>query len=330
MGREMSSYFFGLFKKWLRCLQEKNAQHQLSKKHEDAMMNEIERILSETKTRIPELSHYRKRLKEPLHTAWMAIDGMMAHIPGPIDLNTAGWGNSPVLNAIFTSPDEFSSWLNSCSTLLDAFKKTTADELFGLLAAEYNEKSYIGVGRMGDIVLKDVLQKSIYFEDPRILVPQPDLETAKREVQHRILVMLFTLELKEIADLKALTKELEKQKEILKILLRRRKKHSKREDDTEKGAKQIISDIDKKIDRIGRNPDSAEGHLQHVIEALMNIEQHLKITPLVLRLNNLGIEVGKSSSEPFDEISFAEVTYTGEPRRTIIWAHVNRASLQSI
>ena len=255
---------------------------------------------------------------------------MMVHIPGPIDLDPARWGSSPVLNAMFTGPDAFSGWLSSCSTLKDAFQKNTTDELFGLLVAEYKEKSSLGVGRVGDVVQKDVLQKSVYFENPGILVPQPDLETAKNEIRHRILVMLFTRELKEIADLAALTEELEKQQETLQILLYRRKMHAKEEDDTARGAKQIISDIDKKIERIGRHPDSPEGHLQHVIEVLMNIEQHLKMTPLVLRLNNLGIKVNKSSSESFSEISFAECTYIGEHRRTVIWARINRALISSI
>ena len=309
-------------------LREQIAGFKENRQHEEALINEINRILSETKTKIPLLPHYQKKLKEPVHTAWGIIDNMMSHIPGPITIDPANWGKSPVLNAIFSGPDEFSNWLSHCHALQDAFQQTDANELFGLLVTEYHEKKSLGVAMVGDVVQKDVLQKSVYFEDPKILVPQPDLETAKIEIRHRILVILFTRELEEIADLKALTEELEKQQETLEILLQNRKKHSKEEDDTDKGAKQIISDIDRKIDSIGGHPDSPEGHLQHVIEVLMNIEKHINMTPIVLRLNNLGIEVDKSSSEPFDEISFAECTFTGEHRRTVIWTRIDRKSLK--
>ena len=299
-----------------------------NRQHEEALIDQIERILSETKTKIPLLRDYRKHLKDPVHVAWETIDKMMAHIPGPIILDPAHWETSPVLKAIFTGPTDFADWLNHCDALKDAFRQSGSDSLFSLLVTEYNEKKSLGVALVGGLVQKDVLQKSVYFEDPRILVPQPDLETAKKEIRHRILVMLFTRELEEIADLKMLTEELERQQETLEVLLNHQKRHLGGENETKRDAQKIISDIDRKIDSIGRNPDSPAAHLRHVIEVLMNIENHLNLRPLVLRLNNLGIEVEKSSSDPFDEIEFAECTFTGEHRRAVIWTRISRSLYQ--
>jgi hypothetical protein len=168
---------------------------------EHALIKEIDRILAETKTKIPLVRNYRKKLIGPLSHALREVSTMISQIPGPLELDPQFWEKDPVLKAVFTGSDKFSQWLGSCKSLRDAFERTDAAELFGLLVADYKEKTFLGSEINGDIVRRDVRKKSVFFEDPRILVPAPDLELARKELQHRILVTLFTRELNEIADL---------------------------------------------------------------------------------------------------------------------------------
>ncbi len=322
--------FLNFLKKRLKRLTRQTAALREQRRHENALINEIDRILSETKTKIPLVPHYRRQLKEPVRLALKTIDEMTAQIPGPEQLDPVLWGKSPVLQAVFTGPDAFSRWMDSCIALQNAFKQNHSDELFGLLVAQYKEKTSLGVAIVGEIVQKDVLQQSVYFENPRIVVPRPDLETAKKELRHRIIVMLFTRELDEIADLKSLTEELKRQQDILEIKLSMGKKQGavkKTDDKTLREARQIIDAIDREIEGLGRNPDTPESHLEHVTEVLMNIKRHLEIKPFILRLNSLGVRVTASSPEPFDEISFAECTFTGDHKRAVIWVQINRSSL---
>lgn len=318
------------FSTWRHQFTKKLTGYHEKRLHEEALISEIDRILSETKTKIPLVPHYRKKLKEPVGLALKTITRMTAKIPGPILLDPAHWGKSPVLNAVFTGPDEFFRWIDTCGALQNAFKENNSDELFGLLVAEYKQKTTLGVALMGDIVQRDVRQESVSFEDPQIVVVQPDLDTAEKEVRHRILVMLFLHELDEIADLKSLTEELEKQQDVLKIKLSRMKSMgpaNTADAKTEMEAQRIINAIDHKIEGIGRRPDTPESHLEHVVEVLMNMDRYLSMTPFTLRLNSLGIRVTASSSESFDEISFAECTFTGFHKRAAIWVQINRASL---
>lgn len=301
---------------------------------EKVLIDEIERILAETNTKIPLMRNYRKLLKEPVRHALEVVSEMASQIPGPLELDSTLWENNPVLSAFFMVPDECSRWLHGRNNLQNFFEQTNVTELFGLLVADYKEKVFFGSETYGDIVRRDVRKQSVSFENPRILVPAPDLETARKELQHQILVMLFTRELNEIANQKFIRQELEKQHDLLAFKIWGNKKPPSRNSTAVDGdkpteAEKILSAIDREIADIGKNLDTPEGHLNHVTQALRHPRQHLQLEGLVLRLNNMGVKVKSSSSEPFNEISLAEFTFTGSPRSVAIWTRIKRSSLKS-
>ena len=307
--------------------------HSAEREREHALINEIDRIIAETKTKIPLVRNYRKQLKGPVLHALELVSMMVSRIPGPLELDPALWKKDPVLRIIFSGLDEFSQWLGSCSSLKDAFERTNSAELFGLLILDHKEKTFFGGEIEGEIVRRDVQKQAVYFENPRILVPAPDLEIARKELQHRILLMLFTRELKEIADLNSLKEELEKQQDLLELQLWvSEKPESGKATPADAGkadeAGKVLKDIDREIEEIGKDPDTPESHLAHVTHALMDLRQHLQIDRFNLRLNSLGVKVKASSSEPFSEISLAECTFTGSPKRAGIWTRIKRSSLK--
>lgn len=305
------------------------------RKQEDALIEEIDRVLAETKTKIPLVRNYRKKLREPVSHAIEALSTMIAQIPGPLALDPDRWEKEPVLNLIFSEAGKLSRWLNGCRNLRDAFERTGSDRLFGLLIADYKVKTSFGTEINGDIIRKNVQQQSVYFEDPRILVPATGLETARKDLRHRILVMLFTRELNEIAELKSWKEELEKQQDLLEFRLWGAKvPESEAEvstDDREADeAKAVLGDIDKKIEEITKNLDTPESHLAHVSRALMDLRQHLRMENFTLRLNSLGKKVAASSSEPSVEMSLAECTFSGSEKRAAFWVQVKKATMNSV
>ena len=240
--------------------------HHTRRNQEKALLNEIDRILAETKTKIPLVRNYRKRLEEPISYALNEVSNMISQIPGPMELDPKLWEEDLVLKAVFIGQDDFYRWLQSCERLKDAFEHVEATELFGLLVAEYKEKTFFGYEMDGDILQKDVRQSSVYFEDPQILVPATDLEIPRIELQHRILVMLFTRELEEISELKSWKEELQKQKTLLEFELGGKDKHNMKKSapfrsDKDEEAEKVLRTIDQKLEQIGKNFDTPEGHL---------------------------------------------------------------------
>ena len=258
---------------------------------------------------------------------------MVSQIPGPLELDPALWKKDPVLKAIFLEVDEFTHWLGRCRSLQNALAGSDSDELFGLLIADHKEKTFFGSEMDGEIVRRDVQKQAVYFENPRILVPAPDLDIARKQLQHRILVMLFTRELKEIADLNALKEELEKQQDHLELTLWvHDKPESGNTTPADAGktheAEGVLKDIDREIEKIGKDLNTPESHLTHVTQALMSLGRHLQIKRFNLRLNSLGVKVKASSREPFSEITLAECTFTGSTKRAAIWARYKRSLMK--
>ncbi|MBA3029569.1 MAG: hypothetical protein FP816_12290 [Desulfobacteraceae bacterium] len=322
----MNTQFLKMIRKWGNRLSEKIIAYREQRHDEKLLLNEIDRIISETKTKIPLVPGYRKRLIEPLRQALRKIDTMTSLIPGPITLEPEQWETSPVLNAVFIGPDDFIQWMNNCTPLQNAMTQNPSPDFYGLLSVRVKEKTAPGVAMIGNVVQKDVLQRSVTFEDPRIMVIRSELEEAKNALGHRTLVILFTRELEEIAEIKALTEELEKQQSILELELSFEKRHGTSDgnkDETVQEARKLIQDMDDKIDKIGRHPNSPENHLNHVTEVLMNMERHLSVKPFTIRINSLGVLVNTFSQEAYDEISFADCTFAGGPRRCVIWVKVS-------
>ena len=314
---------------FFRSLRDRFFMHRDERLREKALVNEIDRILAETKTKVHLVRNYRRHLKIPVQHAADMISRMITQIPGPVDIDSAAWDKEPVLRAIFSDPEDFLAWYNSCESLKKAFKMIPSGGVFGLLVADYQEKSRFGVGMQGDIVRRDVKQQVVDFRDPRILVPESDLTLARKELQHRMLAMLFARELNEIADLKSLKEELENQQSLLEFKLGGREVLESELAPGESGAEsdeaeKVLCEIDHEIKDIGQDVDTPESHLRHVVQALNNIRQYLKIENFTLRLNRMGIKVDASSKEPFDEIRLTECAFTGSSRRAVIWAHVKR------
>jgi len=315
--------------KWLHRIISKQPLSSAGNNPEQDLIAEIEQILSETKTKIPLVRNYRDTLKGPVLQALETIFAMISQIPGPLKLDPDLWKNDPALRTFFSGADEFTSWLAGCTNLHDAFARTQSAELFALLVGEHKEKTFFGVSASGDIVSRDVLKRSVYFENPRLLTPAPDLVSARKMLQHRLITVLFTRELEEITELKSVREELQKQQALLEFKLWGSfEKPSAVKEPADSEAEILLSDIDREIGKIGNDLDTPEGHLAHVTQALTNLKNHLHISRFTLRLDSLGIRQKASSQEPFDEITLAECTFTGAPRRAAIWIHVDRSALR--
>lgn len=312
----------GFLTHWLSRFSAAWAERRRARQQEKDLIREIDRIVSETKTKIHLVPNYRELLKKPLQAAAGEVSRMVARIPGPMAIDPGAWDREPVLRAVFNGPADFSEWLAGCPSLHKAFKTHASSELFGLLVTDYSEKSRFGVQQQGDVVLRDVKQYAVSFGDPRILVPAPDLTQARKELQHRLLVMLFTRELNEIADLKALQAELEKQQELLEFKLGWDEAPGPENSADSDEAEKLLSDIHREIEDIGEDVDSPQAQLTHVTQALTDIRRHLQMKNITLRLNQMGIKVDASSKEPFDEITLTECAFTGSSRRVAAWVGI--------
>ncbi len=311
------------FKNWRQSLKTSHRLRREAKAQEDQLLQEIKRIVSETGTRIGSVGNYPQRLKTPVEKASSSIKASVDQIPAYLTFDLAQWHKEPALALFFSGSDDFDAWFKRCDALKKAFQANDPAELFGLLIGDYKEKSFLGFEMEGNFAKKDVPQTAVYFDNVHCLVPSPELAQSKQALQHRILAMLFTQELNEISDLESVRQELEKQQALLEFVLSGVEKESTQNGKDQQTAA-LLHDIEKQIKQMGKDQDTPEGHLKHISEALMNLDRHLSVNPLNLRVNSLGIKVKASSQEPYNEVIMAECTVSNIPRRAAVWCRIRK------
>jgi hypothetical protein len=304
-------------------------------KKEDAVLDEIERILRETDSTILPVRRFRKKILPSVRHAMEYISGIIPQVPGPVDFDPGRWDDDPLLRAMFTSREELINVLQSTKALKNFFQRTNASQAFAMLVAERKEKKIFGTEKDGEIVRRDVPQKAVFFEDFKVFAPAGDLAETRLQVQHRALVSLFTQAFEKITDLQLWKEDLEKQRELLEFKvqhpegtdLRTDFNHTGADDNQTRESFEVLEDITGKLKEIKAQLDTPEDRLEHLNAILLNPEQHLRLETVSLKLSRLGIRLDPSSTEPANEFTVAEFELGQDPKRVLLWVRIEQSSV---
>jgi hypothetical protein len=305
---------------------------------EDAALDEIDRIALETDSTILPVRRFRKKILPSVRNAMAYISGLIVQVPGPVDFDPDRWNHDPLLRAMFISREELIGVLQSTKELKNLFRRTNASQAFAILVAEPKEKIFFGTEKNGEIVRRDVPQKSVFFEDFKVFAPAVDLAETRLQVQHRALVSLFSHAVEKITDLQLWKEELEKQQELLEFKVRQPEdtdvktdsKHAEADDNQTQKSLKVLRDINRKLKEIKAELDTPEDRLKHLDAVLLNPEQYLRIERVALKLSRLGIRLKPSSTEPANEFTVAEFELGKEPKQVLVWIRVKQSSVLSL
>jgi len=307
-------------------------------KKEIAVLDEMERILLEIDSTVIPVHRFRKKMLPSVRHTMQYFSELISQVPGPVDFDPGRWDDDPLLRAMFISRKELSSVLQSSKALKNFFRRTNASQAFGMLIAEQKEKNFLGTGKDGEIVRRDVPQKAVFFENFEIVVPEADLAETRLEVQHHALVGLFTQAFEKITDLQSWKQELEEQQHLLKFKVNRAKsakleselKSLDAPDNQVQETLQVLGDIQRKIKEIEAELDTPEHRLEHLCRILKHPEQHLKVKTVLLKLSRLGIRLDSSSTEPANEFTVAKFEMGQTQNQVVFWIRVDRTFVLSV
>ncbi len=314
-----------------------SAHRPLDQKRETAVLNEIERIVLETDSRILPVHRFRKKILPSVRHAMGYISGLVPQVPGPVDLDPGSWDEDPLVRAMFISREELIGVLQSSKALKKFFQGTNASQAFGILVADRREKIFFGTEKNGEIVRRDVPQKAVFFENFEVIDPAADWAETRLQVQHRALVNLFAQAFEKITDLQLWQEELEKQRELLEFKVQQPETDletdlnpSEADDNQTQESLEVLRDINRKLEEIKADLDTPEDRLEHLNAVLLNPEQNLRLETVSLKLSWLGIRLDPSSTEPANEFTVAEFEMGQAPKRSVVWVRVERASVLSV
>lgn len=145
----------------------------------------------------PMLKHtagFEKRLAGPVQHALGYCAGLVAHLPGPIDINRHAFANDPLVHALFATADDIDQMLGRSQAIRDFLAEPQCWEseyFYALFAARRQEKKQLGIAQQGDMLQNDVPQVVMYFCDQTLVEPHCNLEITLENLRNRGLESLL-------------------------------------------------------------------------------------------------------------------------------------------
>ena len=151
---------------------------------EDRLM--IESFVDASNSKMRAVDDYADRLRVYVKMLYCHVLEIAEQIPSPIDLNQDALRTNPLVNALFVCNKDIEQLLNKDAEV-DAYLRDHKEDdavIYALLTANKQEKLTLGVGMLGDHVIRDVPQQVINFSAHQVHAPcanSTELSTALKK-----------------------------------------------------------------------------------------------------------------------------------------------------
>jgi len=157
----------------------------------------IENFVDAANSKMRAADDYVEKLRDHVCALYRHILSVADQIPEPVDLNHDAFRSNPLVNALFVNAAD-----------IDRLFKTNADTdayfrvhsqcqmpvVYALLTACKTEKSILGIGMLGEMLVRDVSQQSVNFSSHKLHTPcasHAELNMAlKKYLFDRIVVLI--------------------------------------------------------------------------------------------------------------------------------------------
>jgi hypothetical protein len=266
---------------------------------------------------------YASRLSPAVEAALAHCSALAAAIPGPIDLLPDAWSREPSVRALFFQAGEIDALLGRSLELL-AFAEQPAhagvDELCAVISLMRTEQKVLGWASHGEILHKDVPQRTVSFSRHRLLAPSISEDALRREVEWRAYEHLVVEALGCLFQAGAAERPGGRAgallRERLQLLQRARAglealhQPPVAEESAFRSLRQQLIENGRQLAALQQRANSLEERLERVIEVLAKPAEVIVFGRIEDRLTSLNV-VASESAEVAADLSLAEIAVTG-------------------
>lgn len=146
--------------------------------HEQAAVDEdlqiVQSFVDAANNKVRAVNGFVEKLRIHVRALYDHVLAVSEAIPPPVSLSQSAFGTDPLVNALFVNTQEIER-LFHCNPeirdFLQAHDQSQVPKMYGLLTACKRENSILGVGMQGDMLVRDVPQKSVNFSAHKIHIP---------------------------------------------------------------------------------------------------------------------------------------------------------------
>jgi hypothetical protein len=154
----------------------------------------LDRVAELTAPAVKLAPDFAKHLALPVQYALGYCDGLIASLPGPIDINRRAFAIDPLVHALFAAPGDIDQMLGRSQAVRDflALAECWESEYFyAMFVARRQQKRQFGMRQQGDVIQSDVPQKILYFSDHTLVAPSCHLEQTQKKLRSTALDSLL-------------------------------------------------------------------------------------------------------------------------------------------
>jgi hypothetical protein len=251
------------------------------------------------------VSGYRKKLGPAVVRAIDHVKAIALGMPAPVEASRATYGADVRLAAFFASPDRMSEVFGADRSLIEYLASpagTGTEPILAVLLVERTEKKVLGMVQEDGRMMQEVSQVQVSFDRHRIIDPSAAEDDLRRSIARRAYDQLLAMALARIAEVGGERESLEASQSVLRAKLRALK--SARWDFSEGGAEEPpepaaleskLADIEKQLEATGTGSTAIPRHLEVLVETLSKPQEQLRIEPVRILMDRLGIRQASAS-----------------------------------
>ena len=305
------------------------AQHHLAERriHHERLAflhNAIEQVVDASEPRIRLIGNYQEKLADPVETALHHSGRVLQQLPAAIVLDGHAWANDLQVNAFFATAADVRTVLSEDAQVRAFFAEHPGPECFALLLMVKQEVETFGTAMDGEMLVREVRQIRVSFSHHHLFFPTASEAELRRELKQRMLMFLATRAQDRINELRTGRGALEEQRRQLQAQLRAWRMQGQ-------GLRPLLSSADTDERRLAeleqrlirtegelvsarKQLGTLDDYLEQVRQVLSQPETYLRVQPLALRLNRLGLKLAENSPEAGETLSLIELASLGEQR----------------
>ena len=249
----------------------------------------LDRVIGMTDPLVRAAPHLEKHLAGAVEHALGYCAGLVAALPGPLEINRQAFSQDPLIHALFATAADIDPMLGRSQAIRDYLERPEcweADCFCAMLAARRWQKRQFGMAQQGDIIRNDVPQEVLYFSDQTLIEPTCDLDRTRDRLRARALESLLTAFNSHVDALRRARLNLRADLSVEQAQLLVSRQH----DDAEHTAEHTRHLAELEF-RLSQNADSLmpENLVETLADFLRHPESALSLTPVTVRVDRLGI-----------------------------------------
>lgn len=268
---------------------------------------------------------FERHLAAPVEYALGYCDGLIAGLPGPIEIGQHSFASDPLVHALFATADDIHQMLGRSQAVRDYLADPACygcDHFYALFAARRQEKNQLGMRVQGDVIQSDVPQRVLYFSDQTLVEPSAALEHTLRGLQRQAvdsLLLSFRDHIEALrAEREGLRSDLSVERAHLTVL------RGRNDGPEYRVHTRHIAEIDLRL-RSAAHALMPEHLVAALADFLHSPETSLNLTPVSISIDRMGVVCAADSGHgEVHTINFPELNARDRRHYLVMLARINR------